>query len=418
MEVVVVGAGIGGLSLALSLHQAGIPARVYEAVRAPAPLGVGINLQPTAVRELTELGLADDLARIGNETDRLSYLNRHGQPVWSEARGWAAGYNWPQYSIHRGQLQMMLLDATRDRIGEASIRTGLRLEGFQQTGQRVKALFRDVRSGSLVSDEADILVAADGIHSTVRRHFYPAEGQPRFASQILWRAATDAEPFLGGQTMIIAGHLRQRIIVYPIGPGAQPGQLLTNWICQMEVQNDAPPHEDWNRRVARETVLAAFDQWRFPWLDMPSLIARTSDIYEFPLVDRDPVDRWSFGRVTLIGDAAHPMQPIGSQAGSQAIIDARALTAALLATADPEEALQRYDHERRPAMNDITLRNRQFGPEAALQLAEERAPNGFARIEDVIARDELEAIAASFSAAAGLGVDAVNSRASFVTSVR
>src|SRR5215207_9109258 len=179
MEVVVVGAGIGGLSLALSLHQAGIPARVYEAVREPAPLGVGINLQPTAVRELTELGLADDLARIGNETDRLSYLNRHGQPVWSEARGRAAGYNWPQYSIHRGQLQMMLLDATRDRIGEANIRTGLRLEGFQQAGQRVKALFRDVRSGSLVSDEADILVAADGIHSTVRRHFYPAEGQPR-----------------------------------------------------------------------------------------------------------------------------------------------------------------------------------------------------------------------------------------------
>jgi 5-methylphenazine-1-carboxylate 1-monooxygenase len=418
MEVIVVGAGIGGLSLALSLHQAGIPVRVYEAVREPAPLGVGINLQPTAVRELTELGLADGLTRIGNATERLSYFNRHGQLVWSESRGSSAGYNWPQYSIHRGQLQMLLLRAARERIGSANIRTGLSLAAFEQGGQRVTASLHDTASGAVLSDAADILVGADGIHSTVRRHFYPAEGQPRFAHQLLWRAAIDAEPFLGGHTMIIAGHFRQRIIVYPIGPGSKPGHLLTNWICQMAVPDDAPPREDWNRRVRGETALTAFGQWRLPWLDMPNLIARTPDIYEFPLVDRDPVDRWSFGRVTLVGDAAHPMQPIGSQAGSQAIIDARALTASLLATADPVEALQRYDRERRPAMNDITLRNRQFGPEAALQLAEERAPNGFARIEDVIPRGELQAIAASFSAAAGLSVNAVNGRPSFVSSVR
>ena len=418
MEVIVVGAGIGGLSLALSLHQAGIPVRIYEAVREPAPLGVGINLQPTAVRELSELGLADELARIGNETERLSYLNRHGQLVWTEMRGRAAGYNWPQYSIHRGQLQVMLLHAARERIGQANIRTGLRLAGFEQGGQRVRASFSDASSGAVLSDEADLLVGADGIHSTVRQRFYPAEGQPRFAHQLLWRAAIDTEPFLGGHTMIIAGHFRQRIIVYPIGPGSQPGRLLTNWICQMAVPDDVPPREDWNRRVRRETVLAAFAEWRFPWLDLPALIARTPDIYEFPLVDRDPVDGWSFGRVTLIGDAAHPMQPIGSQAGSQAIIDARALTASLLATADPVEALRRYDRERRPVMNDITLRNRQFGPEAALQLAEERAPNGFARIEDVIPRGELQAIAASFSAAAGLSVDAVNGRPSFVPAMR
>src|SRR5260370_1661400 len=218
--------------------------------------------------------------------------------------------------------------------------------------------------------------------------------------------------------MIIAGHFRQRIIVHPSGPGSQPGRLLTHWMCQVAVPDDGPPREDWNRRVRRETVLAAFAEWRFPWLDLPALIARTPDIYEFPLVDRDPVDGWSFGRVTLIGDAAHPMQPIGSQAGSQAIIDARALTASLLAPADPVEALHRYDPEPRPTMHHLTLRNRQFGPEAALQLAEERAPNGFARIEDVIPRGELQAIAASFSAAAGLSVDAVNGRPSFVPAMR
>jgi 2-polyprenyl-6-methoxyphenol hydroxylase-like FAD-dependent oxidoreductase len=413
MEVIVVGAGIGGLSLALSLHQAGIAVRVYEAVREPAPLGVGINLQPSAVRELIELGLADELSRIGNATERLDYLNRHGQLVWSELRGRAAGYNWPQYSIHRGQLQMMLLGAVRERIGPAGLRTGLRLSSFEQSGKRVRASFK-TRSGTTLSDEADLLVGADGIHSTIRQSFYPNEGKPRFAHQLLWRAAVETEPFLDGHTMIIAGHFRQRIIVYPIGPGSRPGQLLTNWICQLAVPDDAPLQEDWNRRVPRETVLAAFDKWRFEWLDMPHLIEKTTDIYEFPLVDRDPLERWSFGRVTLVGDAAHPMQPIGSQAGSQAILDARALTAALLASSDPIDALQCYDRERRPAMNDITLRNRQFGPEAVLQLAEERAPDGFARIADVIPRAEMEAITGSFAAAAGLGVEAVNGRPSFV----
>ena len=414
MQVIVVGAGIGGLSLALSLHQAGITVRVYEAVRDLAPLGVGINLQPTAVRELTEMGLAEELQHVGNATERLSYFNKHGQLVWSEPRGRAAGYNWAQYSIHRGHLQSLLLRAASERIGAANIRTGLRLTSFEQRGRKVTASFTD--GASMVgTDEADILVGADGIHSKVRQQFYPNEGAPRFAQQLLWRAAVDAEPFLDGHTMIIAGHFHQRVIAYPIGPGSKPGTLLTNWICQLAVSDDAPHREDWNRRISGDTLLEAFERWRFPWLDMPGLIQRTSSIYEFPLVDRDPVDKWSFGRVTLVGDAAHPMQPIGSQAGSQAIIDARALTASLLATKDPVEALLRYDSERRPTMNDITLRNRQFGPEAALQLAEERAPNGFVDIEDVISRSELETITASFSSAAGLGVTAVNGRPSFVT---
>ncbi len=412
-DVIVVGAGIGGLSLALSLHQAGIPVRVYDAVQDLAPLGVGINLQPTAISELTELGLADALARTGNTVEQLSYLNKHGQVVWSEPCGIAAGYHWPQYSIHRGRLQGLLLAATRERIGADNVRTGLRLSAIDQDDRKARANFADA-SGATVVDEADILVGADGIHSTVRRHFYPDEGQPRFAGQILWRAAIEADAFLGGHHMVIAGHFRQRVILYPIGPGSKPGRLLINWLCQIAVPDDAPRREDWNRRVARETVLADFDRWRFPWLDLPALIERTPEIFEFPLVDRDPVERWSFGRVTLVGDAAHPMQPIGSQAGSQAIIDARALTAALLGTPDSVEALQRYDQERRPGMNDITLRNRQFGPEAALQLAEERAPAGFERIDDIIPRAELEAITTSFASAAGLGVEAVNGRPSFI----
>jgi len=200
--------------------------------------------------------------------------------------------------------------------------------------------------------------------------------------------------------MAIAGHFDQRIIVYPIASGDSKGRLLTNWICQMAVRDDAPPREDWNRRVSKVRILAAFDKWHFPWLDMPALIRQTPEIYEFPLVDRDPVQAWTFGRVTLIGDAAHPMQPIGSQAGSQAIIDARALTGALLETPNTVEALKRYECERRPIMNDITLRNRQLGPEAAMQLVEQRAPAGFDRIDDVITREEIKVIVASFSSAA------------------
>jgi 2-polyprenyl-6-methoxyphenol hydroxylase-like FAD-dependent oxidoreductase len=414
IRVIVAGGGIGGLSLALSLHQAGISVRIYEAVREPAPLGIGINLQPTAVRELTELGLGNALATTGIATRRLNVCNKFGQLIHDEPRGLAAGYRWPQYSIHRGKLQLLLLRAARERIGDDNFRCGLKLTEFAQNDRRVRVVFFDRQSRSEVVDDADVLVGADGIHSAVRHRLYPTEGEPRFAQQMLWRAATEAAPFLDGQTMVIAGHFGQRIIVYPIGT-ASGGKMLINWICQKTVTDRAPPREDWNRRVEKEDVLAAFSTWKFPWLDLPILIKQSPDIYEFPLVDRDPVAAWSFGRVTLLGDAAHPMQPIGGQAGSQAILDARALTRALSETGDPVAALARYDGERRPAMNDIILRNRNLGPEAAMQLAEERAPNGFVHVNDVISRGEIDAITASFAAAAGVDVETVNNRPSYLS---
>jgi 2-polyprenyl-6-methoxyphenol hydroxylase-like FAD-dependent oxidoreductase len=409
MKVIVVGGGISGLTMAMSLHQVGVEVRVYEAARAVTPLGVGINVQPNAVRELTELGLGERLAKIGIATEALSFFNKFGQPVWREQRGRAAGFAWPQYSIHRGRLQAMLAEATRERIGDA-LRTGHVFQKFVERGDKVIATFADRNGATIAEDEADILIGADGIHSAVRRQFYPTEGEPNFAGQILWRAAVETTPFLGGATMIIAGHFHRRVVAYPIAPGAKPGTLLTNWIAQMSVDTKAPTREDWNRKVDKERFLDAFREWRFDWLDFPRLVEETAEIFEFPLVDRHPVERWSFGRVTLIGDAAHPMQPTGSQAGSQAIVDARLLTAALLAERDPVAALAAYDRQRRPVMNDITLRNRNFGPEAAMQLAEERAPNGFAQIEDVIPRAELEHIARSFQQAAGLDPAGLNAR--------
>jgi len=414
MRVIVVGGGISGLAMGLSLHQVGVPVTIYESAREVTPLGVGINLQPNAVRELTELGLAEGLASVATATQALAFFNKFGQLVWREPRGRAAGFSWPQYSIHRGKLQVLLAQAARARLGSAELRTGHHFLRFEEHDGKVVAWFQDRGNGGTTEDAADILIGADGIHSTVRRQLYPGEGEPNFAGQILWRAAVPAAPFLGGATMAIAGHFDQRAIVYPIGPAGDSGTLLINWIAQMTVSTAAPPREDWNRKVDRDRFFDAFRNWRFDWLDLPRLIEETAEIFEFPLVDRHPIDRWSFGRVTLIGDAAHPMQPTGSQAGSQAIVDARMLTAELMASTDPVEALDRYDRKRRPVMNDVTLRNRNFGPEAAMQLAEERAPQGFEHIEDVIPRAELEEISRSFQIAAGLDPATLNSRPSFV----
>jgi 2-polyprenyl-6-methoxyphenol hydroxylase-like FAD-dependent oxidoreductase len=417
MDVIVVGGGIAGSTMALSLNQAGVDVRVYEAVREMAPLGVGINLQPTAVRELVELGIGNELANACNETQILSYFNKLGQHIYTEKRGIEAGYNWPQYSIHRGKLQTLLLGSVRDRIGFQGVKAGKRFISFEQSEKKVFATFLDTETGTTFVDSADILIGADGIHSAVRRCIHPSEGEPKFAGQVLWRAAVETDAFLGGHTMIIAGHFHQRVIVYPIGRADAPNLLMTNWICQTTVPDASLVREDWNRTVAKEKVLKSFGTWRFPWLNVPGLIQRAPEIFEVPLVDRDPVGTWTSGRVTLIGDAAHPMHPIGSQAGTQAIIDARILTQLLASTLNPLDALQHYDLQRRPAMNDIILRNRRFGPEIVMQLVEERAPNGFHRIEDVISNEELETTTKSYSIAAGLDIETVNCRSSFVKQI-
>ena len=414
MQVIVVGAGIAGLSMALSLHQMGIQVQVYEAVTRLAPLGVGINIQPSAVRELDELGLADAMAATGHPIRELRYYNRHGQLVWGEMRGVQAGFNWPQFAFHRGRLQMMLLEAVRSRIGGENVLLGHRLTGLHEEAGQVVARFT-VADGEQIEARGDVLVGADGIQSAVRRHFYPDEGAPHFNRQVLWRAATPIPTYLEGGTMVVCGHFARRVVIYPIAPLHDgTGRVLTNWIVQTDVANELPPPEDWNRKVGKDSPLAAVGDWRMDWLDLRGMIEGTEEIMEFPLVDRHPVQRWSFGRVTLIGDAAHPMQPTGSQAGTQAIIDGRLLTQLLVDAGNVEDALARYDAQRRPQMNDVTLINRSFGPEAALQLAEDRAPNGFARIEDVLSRDELERFPREFRAATGMDPSMVNDRPSFV----
>jgi 5-methylphenazine-1-carboxylate 1-monooxygenase len=413
MKAIVVGGGIGGLSLALSLHQIGFDPHVFESAPAFQFPGLGINVQPHAVRELTELGLGEELARNSIPPAALSYFNKHGQLIWSEPRGLAAGYHWPQHSVSRGELQRLLLEAAQRRLPSDRIRTGHHLATLAARGGGVVARFVDRVSGHDVAEVGgDILVGADGIHSAVRHAFAPQE-KLHYEGVINYRGVTAAEPFLGGATMVIVGHRDQRFVAYPIKQ-LPDGKCLLNWICVTRTDEAMLPLEEWGVRADKAPILAKYATWKFAWLDIPKLVEETQDVFAFPDVDRDPLPQWSFGRVTMVGDAAHPMLPVGAQAGSQAIVDGRVLAAALLRFADPVEALRHYERQRMDAMNGMILRNRRLGPETVMQWAEERAPDGFSDISAVLSADELNEAAISFKRAAGFDVETVNTRPSYL----
>ncbi len=417
MHAMIIGGGIGGLTAALSLHAAGIPCQVYEAAPNIQPLGVGINVLPHAVRELTELGLADRLAATAIPTAELVYANRHGQQIWQEPRGKAAGYHWPQFSIHRGELQMALLDAAVERLGRDNILAGHRVTSLRQPDSGVTAVLTRA-DGSTVEAEGDVLIACDGIHSTVRRHFYPNEGDPIWNGNVLWRATTLSTPYLTGRSMVMAGHQAQKFVCYPISKHAEDeGRALINWIAEIKYTDlQSWRREDWNRRANLDDFLPAFEDWDFGWLKVPDIIRGAKEVFEYPMVDRDPVDAWSFGRVTLLGDAAHPMYPIGSNGASQAILDARRLAWHLCTAPSIEAALIAYDQERRPATAQIVLANRRNGPEQAMEMVHERAPDGFDDLHAIVSAEELAATADHYKSLAGFDKDTLNNRSSWSVS--
>jgi 2-polyprenyl-6-methoxyphenol hydroxylase-like FAD-dependent oxidoreductase len=402
MKVAIAGSGIGGLALALMLHKRGIEVEVWEAVREIKPLGVGINLLPHAVKELTELGLHDVLAEAGIETSSLTYFNKFGQEIWTEPRGRAAGYPWPQLSIHRGEVQMALYRAATERLGTGAIHLGHAFESLEQDNDKVTFNLRRRLDGQLVTAQADILIGADGIHSAVRRLFYPVGDAPRFSGRMMWRAVTEADPFLDGRAMFMAGYQDHKLVCYPISePLRKRGRALINWIAEMRLPDGAVPESDWNRRVDKSLFIDAYADWKWDWIDIQSIMSGAEAIYEFPLADRDPLPRWTFGRVTLLGDAAHPMYPIGSNGSAQAILDARYLADCLAKIKDKPYALREYEAERLPRTTGIVLRNRLNGPEQVMQIAEERAPNGFSDIESVVPYAEREEIAQNYKRLAG-----------------
>jgi len=398
MKIVIAGAGIGGLVAAMCLHRAGFDVKVYEAVGELKPLGVGINIQAGAVRILCGLGLEPALAATAIETRELRFANRHGQTIWADPRGRHAGLPWPQFSIHRGELQMILYRAAQEMLGKDRIRLGRRIARFAQHHGKVSAQFVDRDGMPVENAEADMLIGADGIHSAVRAQFYPDEGPPKWQGILMWRGVTVGKPFLDGATMVQAGHHTQKFVCYPVSRvHADRGEALINWICDLYVGDGAlPSREDWNKPGKLADFLPRFADWKFGWLDVPDVIHSAHTILEFPMVDRDPLPRWSHGRVTLLGDAAHPMYPIGSNGASQAIIDGEAITQELLAAADPEVALKRYEERRLPPTARIVDSNRRKGIDIMLDIVEQRAPQGFSDLESVLPARELEQIVGDY----------------------
>jgi 2-polyprenyl-6-methoxyphenol hydroxylase-like FAD-dependent oxidoreductase len=407
VEILILGGGIGGLTLALALHQAGIACRVCEAAPEWKPLGVGINLLPHAMREYTELGIAARLERVAVETREVCFYNRFGQLIFSEPRGRFAGYEWPQLSIHRADLHAALLEAVRERLGPDAVVLGKKCIALEQDVQSVSVRFED---GKSVRGAAAI--GCDGIHSAVRKILHPGEGPPAYQGINMWRGVTRAKPFLSGASMVIAGWLEVgKMVIYPICDRLEDGMQLLNWVA--EIQSPRNVMQDWNLAGRLDDFYPTFEPWRFDWLDCAAMIRGADSILEYPMVDRDPLPWWTRDRVTLLGDAAHPMYPRGSNGAGQAVLDARTLAGCLKRETSVPAALQAYEQARLKPAYEVVLMNRANPPDAILREVHRRTGDRpFERIENVISAAELGELSESYKRVAGFEREALARRES------
>lgn len=415
--VLIAGGGIGGMAVALTLHQIGVPCLVLESVPELQPLGVGINLQPNAVRELFDLGLkAEVLDTVGIATREWALVGRNGNDIYSEPRGLLAGYRWPQYSVHRGQLQMLLYRTVLERLGPRAVRLGQRVLGWREAegGVVVQVASRDGARSEL---RGRLLVAADGLHSAVRAQMHPDQPPIQWGGAIMWRGVTPGVPIRSGASFVGLGSARHRVVLYPISqPDAASGLAAINWIAEITVSNAGGwTQGDWNRRVAIDEFIDHFEGWAYRWLDVPAMLRGASEVFEYPMIDRDPVPTWVQGRVALLGDAAHVMYPTGSNGASQAIMDARVLGAMMLRHGVTPDALSAYDERLCKDISALVLRNRGAGPFGLLNLVDERCGGVFDNIDTVVPPAEREAFMARYKAAAGLAIEALNSAPPTIT---
>jgi len=412
MKIAIVGGGIGGLSLALALHQRGLTCQVFESVPDVKELGVGITLLPHAVRELATLGVLPQLEAIGIENHESVFFNRFGQFIYKEARGRHAGYDLPELGVPRGKLHLILYEAVLARMGPDAVRTDHRCVGVDQSDSGATVHFVQSSTGAqLPSIDADLVIACDGVNSTVRRQFYPDE-KMAFSGINTWRGVTRHKPILTGNSYMRIGSIETgKMVIYPIVDEVdEQGNQLINWVA--EIQQDLEAKNDWNRPGRLKDLLPIFKDWRFPWLDVAELIAQSEKILEYPMVDKDPVAQWTFGRVTMLGDAAHPMYPRGSNGSAQALIDGRVL-ADLLARysyegKDPRAALLAYEAIRLPATAKVVLTNRSTPPDFIIMKADELSGGQpFSNIDDLISQDELRAISDHYKQVAGFSLESL-----------
>ena len=410
LPVLIAGGGIGGLSVALTLEQIGVPCVVFESVAELKPLGVGINLQPNAVRELYELDIGPEmLDRIGIQAKEWALVGLNGNDVYTETRGLLAGYRWPQYSVHRGQLQMLLYDTVVERLGLNAIRTGMQVVGYRNTDEGVTALVRS-REGAEIEVSGSLLIGADGINSVVRAQMHPDQPPIQWGGAIMWRGTTRGVPIRTGASFVGLGTHRHRVVFYPISPPDERTGLATiNWIAEITVDSTGGwTDSDWNKKVEIDAFIHHFQDWNYEWLDVPLMLRGAEEVYEYPMIDRDPVSTWVDGNVALLGDAAHVMYPTGSNGASQAIVDARVLGAAMIRHGVTGDALRAYDEELCDEISALVMRNRGAGPFGLLNLLDERCGSVFDNIDDVIPPTERDDFMSRYKAAAGFAKEKLN----------
>ena len=409
--VIVAGGGIGGLATALTLHQIGVPCIVFDSVRELRPLGVGINMQPNAVRELFDLGITrEELDRVGLPAKEWALVGLNGNDIYAEPRGQLAGYSWPQYAVHRGQFHMLLHDKVVERIGPHAVRLGHRVTGYRKNPDgSVIALVEHV-DGSKLEASGALLIGADGIHSAIRAQMHPNQPPIHWGGAIMWRGTSWAKPIRSGASFVGLGTHRQRMVFYPISqPDPRTGLSMINWIAEVTADNtEGWKQRGWFRQVGIDDFVHHFESWVWDWLDVPALIRQSDVAFENPMIDRDPVATWQDGPVALLGDAAHAMYPTGSNGGSQAIVDARVLGAAMVTHGVTPEAFAAYDAKLCGPISQLILRNRGAGPFGLLNIVDERCGGTFDNIDDVIPPNERAEFMAGYKAAAGFAIEMLN----------
>ena len=410
-RVIIAGGGIAGLTLGLTLHQIGVPFTVFESAREMKPLGVGINLQPNAVRELFDLGItADDLAKVGLPAEEWALVGLNGREVYSEPRGLGAGYNWPQYAVHRGQLHMLLYDTLINRVGADAVQLGAKVTGYAKDSAGVVATVQVAEESR--TEIGSVLVAADGIHSAIRAQMYPDQPPIHWGGAVMWRGTVRAKPLRTQSSFVGLGTHRHRMVIYPISQPDESGTALINWIAEVTMDDAGAWQQDgWFKPVEIEEFIHHFEDFRYDWLDVPAMLRDADCAYVNPMIDRDPVPRWVDGAVALMGDAAHAMYPTGSNGASQAIVDARVIGARMLEHGVTEAALAAYDAQLCAPVSELVLRNRGAGPFGLLNLLNERCGGIFDDIETVIPADERKDFMAKYKAAAGFAIETLNAAA-------
>src|SRR3954469_17621318 len=415
--VIIAGGGIGGLATALTLHQIGVPCVVFEAVREMRPLGVGINMQPNAVREIYDLGITQgDLDRVGLPAKEWALVGLNGNDIYSESRGLLAGYRWPQYAVHRGRFHMLLHDTLVERAGRDALRLGHRVTGYRKNADGSVTALIERADGSTTEVNGTLLVGADGINSAVRAQMHPTQPPIHWGGAVMWRGTTWGKPIRTGASFVGLGTHRHRVVFYPISqPDPHTGLADINWVAEITVDNAAGwPDGDWNRKVRHEDFLHHFERWSYDWIDIPGMLRGAPVVYEYPMIDRDPIPTWRDGRAVLLGDAAHVMYPTGSNGASQAIVDARVLGAALLEHGVDAAALAAFDEKLRPEISPLILRNRGAGPFGLLNLLDDRCGGVFDKIDDVIPKAERDEFMHRYKMAAGFAAEKLNTAPSLI----